>query len=81
LLSLLAADERPKRRISQMSAGTGDKVKGRVQKAAGELTNDRDLKDRGKVNEASGKVKDGVEKGVNKVKNALNNEPNRNRKP
>ena len=64
-----------------MSAGTGDKVKGRVQKAAGELTNNRDLKDRGKVNEASGKVKDGVEKGVNKVKNALNNEPNRNRKP
>ena len=64
-----------------MSAGTGDKAKGRIQKAAGELTNDQDLKDRGKINETSGKVKDGVEKGVNKVKNALNSEPNRNRKP
>lgn len=68
-----------------MSAGTGDKVKGRMQKAAGELTNDKDLKDRGTVNETSGKVKDGVERGVNRVKDALNNEPsrdtNRNRKP
>ena len=43
-----------------MSAGTGDKIKGRVQKATGELTNDQDLKDRGRVNETSGKLKDGV---------------------
>jgi uncharacterized protein YjbJ (UPF0337 family) len=66
-----------------MSAGTGDKVKGRVQKAAGELTNDQDLKDRGSINETSGKVKDGVERGVNRVKDALNNEPKRdpNRRP
>lgn len=63
-----------------MSAGTGDKIKGRVEKAAGELTNDQDLKDRGRVNETSGKIKDGVERGVNRVKDALNNEANRNRK-
>lgn len=62
-----------------MSAGTGDKVKGRMQKAAGELTDDKDLKDRGRINETSGKVKDGVERGVNKVKDALNNDPNRDR--
>ena len=64
-----------------MSAGTGDKVKGRIQKAAGELTNDQDLKDRGSINETSGKVKDGVERTVDRVKNVLKNEPNRNRKP
>lgn len=64
-----------------MSAGTGDKIKGRMEKAAGELTNDQDLKDRGTINETSGKVKDGVERGVNRVKDALKNEPNRNRKP
>jgi uncharacterized protein YjbJ (UPF0337 family) len=68
-----------------MSSGTGDKVKGRMQKAAGELTDDQDLKDRGSINETSGKIKDGVERGVNRVKDALNNEPardtNRNRTP
>jgi uncharacterized protein YjbJ (UPF0337 family) len=64
-----------------MSAGTGDKIKGRMQKAAGELTDDQDLKDRGSINETSGKVKDGVERGVNRVKDALNNDTNRDRKP
>lgn len=62
-----------------MSAGTGDKVKGRMQKAAGELTNDQDLKDRGRINDTSGKIKDSVERGVDRVKDALKNEPNRNR--
>jgi uncharacterized protein YjbJ (UPF0337 family) len=79
LLYLFVAGNRPKRRISQMSAGTGDKIKGRMQKAAGELTNDQDLKDRGTINEASGKIKDGVERGVNRVKDAL--KPDHNRKP
>ena len=63
-----------------MSAGTGDKIKGRIEKAAGDLTNDQALKDRGTINETSGKVKDGVERGVNRVKDALKNEPNRDRK-
>jgi len=66
-----------------MSSGTGDKVKGRIEKAAGELTNDPNLKDRGRIDEASGKVKDGVEKGVDKVKDALNNDrsTDRSRRP
>lgn len=63
-----------------MSAGTGDKIKGRVQKAAGELTKDQNLKDRGTINETSGKVKDGVERGVNRVKDVLSKD-NRGRKP
>lgn len=67
-----------------MSSGTGDKVKGRIEKAAGELTNDQDLKDRGTINETSGKVKDGLEKGVDKVKDVLNTDDpstNRSRRP
>ncbi len=40
-----------------MSAGTGDKAEGRIQKALGDLTNDSDLEDRGTVNETAGKVK------------------------
>jgi uncharacterized protein YjbJ (UPF0337 family) len=62
-----------------MSAGTGDKIKGRMEKAAGELTNDQDLKDRGRVNETSGKIKDGIERGVDNVKDALNDDTNRDR--
>ena len=66
-----------------MSSGTGDKIKGRIEKAAGDLTNDPNLKDRGRVDETSGKVKDGVERGVNKVRDVLNNDPStdRSRRP
>jgi uncharacterized protein YjbJ (UPF0337 family) len=58
-----------------MSSGTGDKIKGRIEKAAGELTNDPELKDRGRVDETAGKVKDGVERTVDKVKDALTDRP------
>ena len=64
-----------------MSSGTGDKIKGRIEKAAGELTNDPDLKDRGRVDETSGKVKDGVERTVDKVKDALNGDEPVRRRP
>jgi uncharacterized protein YjbJ (UPF0337 family) len=66
-----------------MSSGTGDKIKGRIEKAAGELTNDPDLKDRGRVDETAGKVKDGVERGVDKVRDVLNDDPStdRSRRP
>ena len=46
-----------------MSSGTADKAKGRIEKAAGELLDDDRLRNRGKVDEAAGKVKDGVERG------------------
>lgn len=55
-----------------MTSGTGDKMKGRIQKAAGELTDDQDLKNRGTVNETAGKVKEGVERGVDRVRDTLN---------
>jgi uncharacterized protein YjbJ (UPF0337 family) len=40
-----------------MSSGTTDKVKGRVKEAAGTLTDDDDLKNEGKADQAIGKLK------------------------
>ena len=40
--------------------GTTDKVKGRVEEAVGVLTNDKKLKNRGKVDQAAGNVKDAI---------------------
>ena len=49
-----------------------DEAKGRVKEAAGDLTDDDDLKREGKVDRASGKVKEGVEKAKDKVNDVLN---------
>ena len=38
--------------------GTADDIKGRVKEAAGDLTDDDDLKREGKANRESGKAKD-----------------------
>jgi len=46
-------------------------AKGRVKEAAGSLTDDQDLKREGKVDRATGKAKDGVEKLADKVKETL----------
>ncbi len=48
-----------------------DDAKGRVKEAAGDLTGDDDLKREGKVDQAAGAVKDGVEKASDKVKDAV----------
>ena len=48
-----------------------DDAKGRVKEAAGDLTGDKDLKREGKVDQADGKAKEGVEKAADKVKDAL----------
>ena len=61
-----------------MAEGKGDEIKGRVKQAAGDLTDNDDLKREGKADEAGGKVKqavedakDKVEEGVDKVKEKL----------
>ena len=41
---------------------TGDEAKGRIKKAAGELTGNKDLKREGDVDKASGKVKKATDK-------------------
>lgn len=64
-----------------MSSGTGDKVKGRMEKAAGNLLDDDRMRNRGAVDETAGKVKDGVERGVNAVKDAITGRPPANRPP
>jgi uncharacterized protein YjbJ (UPF0337 family) len=54
-----------------MSDGTTDDLKGRAKEAAGDLTNDDSLKNEGKVDRASGTVKDKVGDAADKVKDAL----------
>jgi uncharacterized protein YjbJ (UPF0337 family) len=51
----------PTRKGSLMS-GEADQAKGRIKQAAGDLTDDKDLKREGKVDETAGKVKEGVDK-------------------
>jgi len=55
-----------------MASGKSDELKGRVKEAAGALTGDKKLKREGKADQAVGKIKQKVEKVVDKVKDALN---------
>lgn len=48
-----------------------DDAKGRVKEAAGDITGDDRLKREGKVDQGAGKVKDGVEKVTDRIKDAL----------
>jgi uncharacterized protein YjbJ (UPF0337 family) len=48
-----------------------DEMKGRVKEAAGDLTDDKDLKREGKVDKASGKAKDAIDKAGDKAKDAV----------
>jgi uncharacterized protein YjbJ (UPF0337 family) len=55
-----------------MGDGTTDDLKGRAKEAAGDLTDDKSLKNEGKVDRATGKAKDAVGDAGDKVKDALN---------
>ena len=59
-----------------MGDGAADDAKGRIKEAGGALTGDDSLKREGKVDKASGKVKDAVGDAYDKAKDAVN--PNRN---
>jgi len=48
-----------------------DEVEGRIKEAAGDLTGDDGLKHEGKTDRAAGEAKDVVDKGADKVKDAL----------
>jgi uncharacterized protein YjbJ (UPF0337 family) len=52
--------------------GNIEKGKGRVKKAAGELTDDKSLKNEGRVDKASGSIKDKVGEAADKVKDKVN---------
>lgn len=51
-----------------MSDGKVDELKGRMKKAAGEMTGDDDLKREGTVDKATGKTKQGIDKVADKVR-------------
>ena len=55
-----------------MGDGTADKLKGHAKEATGEVTGDDGLKREGKVDRASGSVKDKVGEAGDKVKDAVN---------
>lgn len=54
-----------------MTDGAMDEAKGRVKEAAGDLTDDKDLKNEGKVDKATGTVKDKVGDAADKVKDVV----------
>jgi uncharacterized protein YjbJ (UPF0337 family) len=54
-----------------MSDGKFDEMKGRAKEAAGDLTDDDDLKREGKVDRASGSIKDKVGRASDKIKDAV----------
>lgn len=51
--------------------GKMDKAKGRAKKAAGDLTGDPNLKERGRVDNAKGKAKSGMDSAAKKVKRGI----------
>jgi uncharacterized protein YjbJ (UPF0337 family) len=55
-----------------MGDGSKDEGKGRLKEAAGSLTGDDDLKNEGKVDRASGTVKDKVGDVTDKAKDVVN---------
>ncbi|CAA9475840.1 MAG: hypothetical protein AVDCRST_MAG53-287 [uncultured Solirubrobacteraceae bacterium] len=55
-----------------MGDGSADDAKGRIKEAGGALTGDDDLKNEGKVDQASGTVKDKVGDAADKAKDAVN---------
>jgi uncharacterized protein YjbJ (UPF0337 family) len=55
-----------------MGDGTTDDLKGRAKEAAGDLTDDQGLKNEGKVDRATGSVKDKVDDASDAMKDAVN---------
>lgn len=51
-----------------MSNGAGDEIKGRVEEAVGVVTDNQRLKDEGRLDETTGKMKKAVERMIDKAK-------------
>jgi uncharacterized protein YjbJ (UPF0337 family) len=52
-------------------SGTADKASGRIKQAAGDLTDNDDLKNEGKKDEFAGKAKDAVDNVKDKAEDAI----------
>ena len=48
--------------------GEMDETKGRIKEAAGDLTDDEELKSEGKIDQGKGSIKDAVDKVADKLK-------------
>ena len=51
-----------------MASGKADKAKGRMEKAVGDLTDDPQRRRRGQDDEAAGKLKDTIERGIDNAR-------------
>jgi uncharacterized protein YjbJ (UPF0337 family) len=51
-----------------------DEAKGRAKRAAGELTDDEDLKREGTIDKNAGKAKEAVDKAADKTKSLMEND-------
>lgn len=51
-------------------SGTSDEIKGRIKEAAGAITNNDKLRREGKMDQATGKIKQSVEKVIDKINDA-----------
>jgi uncharacterized protein YjbJ (UPF0337 family) len=54
-----------------MTSGKSDELKGRVKEAAGVLAGDKKLKREGKVDQAVGKIKQKLQKVVDRARDAI----------
>ncbi len=54
-----------------MSDGTKDEAKGRLKEAGGDLTDDKEMKNEGKVDRAAGTVKDKADDAADKAKDVI----------
>jgi uncharacterized protein YjbJ (UPF0337 family) len=52
-------------------SGTADKASGRIKQAAGDLTDNDDLKNEGKKDETAGKAKDAVDSAKDKITDTI----------
>jgi uncharacterized protein YjbJ (UPF0337 family) len=66
-------DEEEERAMS----GTSDKIKGRVKEAVGVLMDDQRLKNKEKLDQATGRIKQSVEHVIDKAKDAVKRPANK----
>jgi len=52
-------------------SGKADELKGRVKEAVGDLTDNQDLKNSGKADQAAGKAKQSAERVIDKARDAI----------
>ena len=65
------SDRNTKTDERNIMSGETDKIGGRIKQAAGDLTDNEDLKNEGERDEAAGKVKDAVDAAKDKANDAV----------